>query len=115
MHGFIILPAHELGLRVPDKPASPIRKDDLLTAWLLWRMTRNHLERCRKWHNNGLGHIYICGHNNLLLSMSVDYGNHPVLGTATSRWKFTTTFRDFNDIGWNLEWTANQVLGLLTP
>jgi hypothetical protein len=105
-----VIPAYKLGLIIPEKNTRVYSKDDFLTTWVLWSMMRENLIHTRKWKRSGPGYTYICGHNNLLLSLYVDYSGHPVLVTSTSKWRYNTVFADFNDIGWNMEWSAMSVM-----
>ena len=107
------LPAYRVGLDVPEKTTAVYSKDDVLTSWVLWRMMQMNLIHTRKWKRSGPGYFYISGHSNFLLSLYVDTSGHPVLVSSTSKWKYNTVFADFNDIGWNLAWSANQVNGYL--
>jgi len=104
------VPAYKLGLVIPEKKSTVYSRDHILTAWILWNMMRKTLIHTRKWRRPRPEYIRICGHNNLLLSLFVNHSGHPVLVTSTSRWKYNTVFSDFNDIGWNLEWSAMSVL-----
>jgi len=104
------VPAHKLGLLVPEKTESIYTKDDMLTSWVLWNSMREMIDHRKQLNYNKPGYTYICGHSNYLLSMYIDHSGHPMLVTSTSRWKYRTLFSDFNAIGWNMQWSPRSVM-----
>lgn len=105
----VSIPAYKAGLVIPEKQNTKYIKEDILTAWLLWKMAGEQITSNRNGRCTGLGRIWISGHHNFLLSLNLDNSGHPVLVTSTSRWRYSTVFESFHDIGWKLNWSACQV------
>ena len=58
------VPAHKLGLTVPEKSDGSHSKDDNLSSWLLWKLARNHLGNSGKWNYRSSGILWISGITN---------------------------------------------------
>lgn len=102
--------AKVFGLCIPEERSIEFTRDDVLTSWVLWQFVQKQLHDSDKGRNTNLGRFYICGHRNFLLSMHASQYGHPVLETATSRYKYSVTFEKYDHIGYKLGWRPSTVL-----
>ena len=98
------------GLCIPEEGSIEYTSDDVLTSWILWQFVHAQLQNSDKRRNTNLGRLYICGHRNFLLSMHASPYGHPILETATARYKYSVTFERFDHIGYKLGWRPSTVL-----
>ena len=102
--------AKELGLVLEEKEIKTASRSNMAAAWVLWKMVEEQLDQSKNRKHTNLGRFYICGHCNFLLSIHIDSEGHPVLTTATSRYKFNVTFHGLDDIGYKLGWSPSTLL-----
>jgi len=99
--------AKTLGLSVSVE--GTYSKEHAMASWVLWKFLQQ-LNQSRNTRHDSLGRSSVCGHCNFVLSMHADQDGHPVLVSATSKWKYHVNFTSFDDIGYKLGWRPLNVM-----